>query len=89
MKRLALWAMVLAVALWLSAPAGLLAQGKGKGKPATTGLEHAETRANPQGQKGIENAEAKQARNESKETDKGKTKTKKGKAKAKGHGKGK
>lgn len=32
------------------------------GRPATTGLEHAETRANAHGQRGIENAEAKQAR---------------------------
>jgi hypothetical protein len=33
----------------------------GTGRPATTGLEHAETRANSHGDQGIENAEAKQA----------------------------
>jgi hypothetical protein len=31
------------------------------GRPATTGLEHAETKANSHGDRGIENAEAKQA----------------------------
>jgi hypothetical protein len=31
------------------------------GRPATTGLEHAEATASPRGQRGIENAEAKQA----------------------------
>jgi len=30
-------------------------------KPATTGLDHAETKANTHGQRGIENAEEKQA----------------------------
>jgi len=33
----------------------------GGGRPATTGLEHAETKANSHGDRGIENAEAKQA----------------------------
>lgn len=31
------------------------------GRPATTGLDHAETKANSHGQRGIENAETKQA----------------------------
>jgi hypothetical protein len=31
------------------------------GRPATTGLDHAETKANTHGQRGIENAEEKQA----------------------------
>ncbi len=46
------------------------------GRPATTGLEHAEARANSHGQRGIENAEAKQARvkdNDGKAKAKGKT----------------
>jgi hypothetical protein len=56
------------------------AQGKkGGGKPATTGLEHAETTANPQGERGIENAEAKQALHKDQDKDKDN-----GKAKAKG-----
>ena len=47
------------------------AQGKkGPGKPATTGLEHAEATANPHGDRGIENAEAKQAQH--KDPDRGK-----------------
>ena len=50
------------------------------GKPAQTGLEHAETKASANGQRGIENAEAKQARVKSdsgKKLAKGKSKTKK------------
>lgn len=52
------------------------------GKPAPTGLEHAETKANANGQRGIENAEAKQARDKD---DSGKKKDK-GKSKGKKHG---
>ena len=37
-------------------------RGHGRGKPATTGLDHAETKANSHGQRGIENAETKQAK---------------------------
>jgi len=60
MKRLftTFFAMVIAIGMSGTASAQ---HGKGKGKPATTGLEHAETTANPHGQKGIENAETKQA----------------------------
>ena len=54
----------------------------GGGKPATTGLEHAEATANSNGQQGIENAEAKQAANKDQNNDKDK-----GKAKAKGKNK--
>jgi hypothetical protein len=36
-------------------------RGHGGGRPATTGLEHAETKTNSHGQRGIENAEEKQA----------------------------
>ena len=59
------------------------------GKPATTGIEHAETKANANGQRGIDNAEAKQARDSDdsgKKVDKGKSKGKKH-GHAKGHGK--
>ena len=60
MKRLLTFFSTLVIAIGLSV--GASAQhGKGRGKPATTGLEHAETTANPHGQKGIENAETKQA----------------------------
>jgi hypothetical protein len=62
-----------------------VAQGHGRGRPAQTGLEHAETRANANGQRGIENAEAKQARDKD---DSGK-KVAKGKSKGKKHGKAK
>ena len=43
-------------------------------KPATTGLEHAETKANANGDKGIENAEAKQAEHKKTKTKASKTK---------------
>jgi len=62
MKRLFTTFFAMVMAIGMSGTA--LAQhgkGKGGGKPATTGLEHAETTANPHGQKGIENAETKQA----------------------------
>lgn len=58
MKRLFTIFFALVVAVGMSAMAS--AQ-KGKGKPATTGLEHAEATANPHGERGIENAENKQA----------------------------
>jgi hypothetical protein len=58
------------------------AQGHGRGRPAQTGLEHAETKANANGQRGIENAEAKQAKDKD---DSGK-KLAKGKSKGKKHG---
>jgi len=41
----------------------------GVGRPATTGLEHAEATANPHGQRGIENAEAKQAAHKDQDKD--------------------
>ena len=43
--------------------------GGGVGRPATTGLEHAEATANPHGQRGIENAEAKQAAHKDQDKD--------------------
>ena len=74
MKRLITLLATVVVAIAMSGMAS--AQGKkgGGGKPATTGLEHAEGTANPNGQRGIENAEAKQA--EHKDPDKGKAKAK-------------
>jgi hypothetical protein len=56
----------------------------GGGRPASTGLEHAEGTANPHGQRGIENAEAKQAEHKDKDKDKDKGKAK-GKGKHKKH----
>jgi hypothetical protein len=57
----------------LSTPA-LAQHGRGGGKPATTGLEHAETKANSHGQRGIENAETKQAAHKNGHKDKDKNK---------------
>jgi len=60
MKRLMTVLIAMAVAIAMSPMAS--AQGrKGSGRPATTGLEHAEATASMHGQRGIENAEAKQA----------------------------
>ena len=58
MKNIATLVLSLAMAAWSTAA---LAQGHGHGRPATTGIEHAESTANPHGQRGIEKAEAKQA----------------------------
>ena len=80
MKRLITLFVTLVVGIGMSGMAS--AQGKHGGRPATTGLEHAEATANSNGQRGIENAEAKQA--EHKDPDKDKDK---GKAKAKGKNK--
>lgn len=60
MKRLFATLAALVMAVGLSGTASAQ-HGKGGGKPPTTGLEHAETKANPHGQRGIENAETKQA----------------------------
>ena len=48
----------------------------GGGRPATTGLEHAEGTANSHGQRGIENAESKQAEHKDKDRDNDKDKDK-------------
>ena len=97
MKRLI--TMLVAVVLGIATSGTAAAQGKhGGGRPATTGLEHAEARANPHGQRGIENAEAKQAAHKDqdkdvdKDNDKGKGKDKdkdKDKDNDKGKAKGK
>ena len=81
MKRVASGVLILAVCLFMSASG--FAQGKGKGaahsgKPATTGVDHAETKANAHGQQGLENAETKKAEHKGTTT---------GSAKSKGHGK--
>ena len=75
MKRLITLLSAVVVAIGMSGIAS--AQGKkGAGKPATTGLEHAEATANPHGERGIENAEAKQALHKDQDKDKGKGKAK-------------
>ena len=61
MKRLFTIFATLVIATAMSGVASAQ-RGHGGGKPATTGLEHAETKANSHGQHGIENAEAKQAK---------------------------
>jgi len=76
MKKSATFVLSLAMALFSYSAAAA----KGHGKPAQTGLEHAETKANANGQRGIENAEAKQARDKDdsgKKVDKGRSKGKK------------
>ncbi len=55
-KRITL-VLAAAVALW---GMNALAQGRGQGRPSSTGLEHAKDTANVHGQRGIENAETKQ-----------------------------
>ena len=83
MKKSATLVLCLAMALYGFSVAA--AQSHGRGRPAQTGLEHAETKANANGQRGIENAEAKQARDKD---DSGK-KLAKGKSKVKKHKHGK
>lgn len=65
MKRLFMWLMALMVTVSLSGMAAAQHSRGGK-KPATTGLEHSETKANAHGQRGIENSEAKQAQHKKK-----------------------
>ena len=63
MKRLFTMFATLVVAIAMSGVASAQrGHGSGGGRPATTGLDHAETKANSHGQRGIENAESKQAR---------------------------
>ncbi len=81
MKKIA--AILLCAAVLLLMSGNALAQTRGKGKPDSTGLEHAESTANAQGvSHGIENAETKQAAQ--KDTDKNHGKHK-GKHKGKKH----
>jgi hypothetical protein len=80
MKKSLMLVLSFSVALWFSGIA-LAAQGRGGGKPASTGLEHAEATANSKGvENGIENAESKQGKEN---TDA--SKSNKGKAKGKKH----
>ena len=76
MKRFITLLAAAVVAIGMSGIAS--AQGKkgGGGRPATTGLEHAEMKANPHGDRGIENAEAKQALHKDPDRDRGKAKGK-------------
>ena len=81
MKRLMTLLVAMVVAIAMSPMAS--AQGrKGSGRPATTGLEHAEGTASMHGQRGIENAEAKQDVHKDSDKDKG-SDMDKGKAKGK------
>jgi len=73
MKKVTTLALSLAVAAWGTTA---FAQGHGHGRPATTGIEHAETKANAHGDRGIENAEAKQAAHKGQHTNHGKHKGK-------------
>ena len=63
MKRLFTIFATLAIAIAMSGTVSAQ-RGHGGKRPTTTGLEHAETTANHHGQRGIENAEAKQAEHE-------------------------
>ncbi len=74
MKRLITLLATVVVAVGMSGMASAQGKNGGGGRPATTGLEHAEATANANGQRGIENAEAKQAQH--KDPDKGKAKGK-------------
>lgn len=73
MKTLATLALSMAVAGWGTTA---LAQRHGGGRPATTGIEHAEGTANAHGDRGIENAEAKQAVHKGEHVNRGKHKGK-------------
>ena len=88
MKRLMTLFAVVVIAIGMSGVASAQHKGGGGGKPATTGLEHAEATANTNGDKGIENAESKQAthKDTDKDNDKGKANAK-GKNKKKKHSK--
>lgn len=60
MKKIGTAVLCAAVLLLMSGNA--FGQGQGKGKPASTGVQHAESTANAQGvSHGIDNAETKQA----------------------------
>lgn len=85
MKRLFTLGLSISLLIWLLGVAQAQGHSSGhankqaSGKPAVTGVEHAEATANANGQRGIENAETKQARTA---THKGKKLTK---TKAKKH----
>ena len=78
MKKLTIFVLGLALAV----PAFSAGQHHASGKPAQTGLDRAETKANAHGDRGIENAEAKQAadKKSGKKLAKGKSKVKKNQA---------
>jgi len=63
MKKSLMLALSFSLALWFSGMTQAAAQGHGGGRPASTGLEHAEATANSKGvEQGIENAESKQGK---------------------------
>ena len=84
MKRSFMLLLTLAVGLWISSLSAA-AQGRGS-KPMSTGIEHAESTASANGQRGIEKVEAKQSvhkhakkakvKKDGKKLEKGKNKTK-------------
>lgn len=78
MKKSLMLVLSFSIALWFSGMTQAAAQGHHEGKPASTGLEHAEATANPKGvEHGIENAESKQGKEDSDASKKGKAKGKK------------
>jgi len=79
MKRLATLILATAIAFSFSSVAFAKEKPAKQGKPATTGVENAETKASPQGQKGIDNAEAKQATHKKSKSKTSKTKKSKSK----------
>jgi len=58
MRKITTLVLSLALTAWGT---NAFAQGHGRGRPTTTGIEHAEATSNPHGNRGIENAESKQA----------------------------
>ena len=72
MKRLLIFLITFIVAIGSSRIASAQhARGGGAARrPATTGLDHAETKANAHGERGIETAETKQAAHKKKKKDK-------------------
>lgn len=73
MKKVATFVLSLAVGGWGTSA---FAQKHGGGRPATTGIEHAEGTANAHGNRGIENAEVKQAVHKDQHVNQGKHKGK-------------
>jgi len=81
MRKLTTLLLSSAVVMWTTNAAAQ----KHQARPATAGIEHAETTANPNGQRGIENAESKQATHADSDKDNDKDKdVNEGKHKAKG-----
>jgi len=73
MKTITTLALSLAISVWGTTG---FAQGHGRGRPARTGIEHAEVTANSHGDRGIEKAESKQGAHKGQRTNHGKHKGK-------------